>query len=74
VLFRSGDGRRIRRDVTHGLGLGGFPRRIDPVARAIALEASPEFSIGEFEATLKFRNKQDKDLFLEGLLKAGFPP
>lgn len=42
--------------------------------RVIALEANPEFSIGEFEATLKFRNKQDKDLFLEGLLKAGFPP
>ena len=40
---------------------------------AAVLEANPDFSVEAFGSTLKFRKSADKDLFIEGLLKAGFP-
>lgn len=37
------------------------------------LEIDPNFSLGAFKSKLQFRRDADKDHFLEGLKKAGFP-
>ena len=39
----------------------------------MVLESSPGFNVMEFGSTMKFKDKKDKDLFIEGLIKAGFP-
>ena len=37
------------------------------------LEMKPDFKVSDFLTTLFYRNQEDRDHLIEGLLKAGFP-